>query len=365
MLRKYLLLALGFVISFQSLHAEELSQFKVAAILPLSGSSASLGNYIKNGIELAYSQLPQDERARIMLVFEDDGWQVSRSLSAFHSLLQRGAPNAVIVVGSAVGNALAPLAEEKGIPLISVGASDSKVSSGRRFAFIHWVTPETEARVLVEEMRRRDYKRIATIGSQQEGVLAVLKHISAELARVGLSQRTVLEQFFLPTETDFRTYISKARSLNVDGVVVCLLPGSLAAFAKQSRQHGLSADLIGVELFEDESEVNASGKSLVGQWYVNADSADSSFERSYQKRFGHHPGWAAANAFDSFQLLAQAHRNHGPAGDSIANFLHNIRDYSGAAGRYSATGDGRFTLSAAVKVVTATGFEKLPAPSAG
>jgi len=40
-------------------------------------------------------------------------------------------------------------------------------------------------------------------------------------------------------------------------------------------------------------------------------------------------------------------------------FLHTVKDFNGALGTYSASGDNRFTLPAAIKVITADGFKKI------
>lgn len=334
-------------------------QLRIGAILPLSGQSASLGNYIRNGIALSYEKLPAERKKQVELFYEDDGWQIPRSVSAYRRLVSHHKVNAFLVVGSAVGNALAPLAEKDGIPLISIGASDFNVVKGRTFAFIHWVTPEVEARVMVEEIRKRGYKHLALISGEQEGILAVYRAVIKELKRVGLDGKIVLDQKFLTTETDFRTYVAKARKRQVDGVIVCLFPGALSSFAKQIRQGGVQADLMGIELFEDSNEVAASQGALIGQWYINSDSATSNFEKIYYSSFKEHPGWAAANAYDSLQLLAAAHQLYGNNGSKIAEYLSQLTDYRGAAGTYSSTGDNRFTLAAAVKVVRKDGFEKL------
>ena len=338
--------------------AEAPATFKVGVILPLSGTNASLGNYIKGGIELALAQSPEADQKSVELLFEDDSWQPSKAVSAFNKLMSDGAKS-ILVAGSSIGNTLAPLAEQKQVPLIAIGASDSGIAKGRNYAFLHWVSPEMEAQVMIAEMKRRGYKNIAIIGSQQEGIIALMNSVKSELSKANMINQLVLEELFLPTEMDFRTYIAKIGSKKVDGVIVCLLPGSLASFAKQVKQRDLKVDLMGIEFFEDENEVKAADGALLGQWYVNADSSSAEFEKDYAAKFGYHPGWAAANGYDSLKLLIDGYKASGAEGANIAKFLGSVKDFKGATGTYSATGDGRFTLPAAVKVVTDKGFEKL------
>ena len=174
--------------------------------------------------------------------------------------------------------------------------------------------------------------------------------------------QVVLDEKYLPDAADFRAFISRAKSLQTEAVVVILFPGALAAFAKQARALRLNADLAGYELFEDASEVKASQGALVGSWYVNADTAAAWFEKAYCQRYNEHPGWGAANAYDALKLTALAADRFNRNNDQIAGYLRTLRGYSGAAGTYSAAGNNRFNLAAAIKVVRENGFEKLRPP---
>lgn len=338
----------------------EKPELRIGVIAPLSGTYSALGNYIRNGIKLGLSELDSDISSQVKLFIEDDGWNVSRSVSAYQKLKLTEKVDVVIAVGSAVGNALAPLAEKDQIPFVAVGASDANVSKGKKYAFTHWVSPEAEAIKLADEIKRRDYKRFAFIGAEHEGVIAVRDALISVFNDSGITERLVLNELFLATETDFRTFIAKARQKQIDAVIVCLFGGGpLASFAKQARAQGLKVDLAGMEMFEDEKEVKASDGALVGHWYVNADVATSAFEKAYRAKYNEHPGWAAANGYDVLNLFVKAFRKYGEDRSMYASYLSSLADYNGAAGTYSATGDNRFTLPAAVKVVMMDGFRAI------
>jgi hypothetical protein len=57
-------------------------------------------------------------------------------------------------------------------------------------------------------------------------------------------------------------------------------------------------------------------------------------------------------------LIAKNVENGNPP-EKLPDFLRNLKGFTGALGRYSAAPDNRFTLPAAIKQVTATGFEKI------
>ena len=99
--------------------------------------------------------------------------------------------------------------------------------------------------------------------------------------------------------------------------------------------------------------------ALVGQWYVQADDPGDTFLTGYAERFPEATPYTAGNCHDVVSLIAKAVETKRTSGEQLQDFLFSLRDFKGAMGEYSATGDNRFSLPAAVKVVTEKGFEKL------
>jgi branched-chain amino acid transport system substrate-binding protein len=320
---------------------------KVGVIVPLTGENTTFGTSTRNGILMAYDSLPQAERDRIQLFFEDDAFNPKQAISAFQKLRAAQKIEALINGGSQSALAMAGLADENQIPFLAI-ASAPEIVAGKKFVMNFWVTPQTEAELLVPEALRRGYQRIARISSVHDFAFAVRE--AFEKANGGRI-KVLLDEEYLTDAKDFRTYITKLRGLKgAHAVLALLMPGQLGVFAKQMRQQGVELPLFGFEFFEDPNEVKVSNGALIGQWYVNAASALPEFEKSYQAR---HPGassFGAANGHDALLLLAAAIRTAGTP-QEINAFLHTLKDFSGAMGTYSATPVNTFTLPAAIKVV--------------
>lgn len=340
--------------------------YRVGVILPLSGQVASLGTYVRKGLELAQGSLPPEERNLVRLIFEDDQFDPAKTVVAYQRLDSVEGLDAVFVIGSPPANALAPLTEHKQQILVAIGASDPSIVAGRQYAFIHWVIPPVLGQSLAEELVRRDFKAISFISGETSGAQADVRGAVEALQALGAGSRIVYNQSFAKEETDFRTAIAAMRQKHSDVVVVVLYPGAISAFLKQARSLKLGAEIAGMETFEDESEVRASQGALVGAWYVNAARPTDDFVAMYKKAYGEYPGWASANAFDTLKLINQAAALSHGGHDEIRKFLATLKDYHGAAGLYSASGDNRFQLPAVLKRVTASGFEEIsnsaPAP---
>lgn len=335
--------------------AEEGGKLRVGVILPLTGEAASVGEAIRNGIALGLEKISKDARDKLEIVYEDDALVAKNSVSAFNKLNSTGGIDVLVNVSSGTAKALSPLAENKQIPFIAI-ASDAKVSAGKKYVFNFWVTPEEEIKVTIPEALKRGYNRIARIVSIQDGVLA----IKSAFDKLNAGQlQVVLDEEYAGDVKDFRTYLTKVRAhKGIDAIMVVLMPGQCGLFAKQARQLGITQDLFSVEMFEDANEVKVSEGALIGQWYVNNDDPDNVFIDEYKKRYPGASLWGASNAHDVALLLGAA-IDRGYKRENFPEFLHTLKDFKGALGVYSASGDNRFTLPAAVKIVTKDGFEKV------
>lgn len=333
--------------------------YRIGVILPLTGDAATMGNYLKNGIDLAYKSLAPDEQKHIQLFYEDSQLQANRAVSAYQKLRSVNRVNAIMLLGSGDGNAVAPLSEKEKVILISIGASDHNVSKGRKYAFIHWIIPEREVAAAISEMQSRGYKRWAYITQEQQGMIAVEEAFRNEMKRRGIENLMLVDERYLPDTKDFKTFIAKAQSHRCDVAVVCLWPGAVGAFAKQAKQMQFKADLVGIETFEDSSAVENSEGALEGQWFISSDDGIPEFISNYKAAYKEQPGWGSHMAYDSLKLLAEGVKSFGIDNDKISNFLQTLKDYKGACGTYSATGDQCFTLPVAIKIINGKDFKKL------
>jgi branched-chain amino acid transport system substrate-binding protein len=345
------LLALLVLINSASLTlcAEE-PPLTVAAILPLSGAAAEGGTACRNGITLAYEGLPAEARSSIRLIFEDNGLTAARALSAFKKVVSVDRAAVIVTWDSGSSNALAPLCEEQGITLVT-SSLDPRIVRGRANAFNYWVTPEAQAQALIDESLRRGYKRLAMAWAIHDGVLSIKS--AFDRRNNGRIEVAAAEEF-PPEVQDFRPMLAKIRNIpGIDAIADNLLFGQVGIFAKQARELGLSQPIIGIESFEEKSEVEASQGALLGQWYVQSADAGPDFRTAYLKRFPGASLYSAGHCHDIMTLIARARTEK----KLLPEFLHALKDFSGAMGTVSATGDHRFSLGAVVKKVTPAGFE--------
>jgi branched-chain amino acid transport system substrate-binding protein len=352
------ILPLIVLLSFSSSYAEP-KKLRIALLAPLSGPVAFLGEQVRKGCVLAVEQLPAPIKERVQFTVQDDQFDTKQSLSAYHQLDSTGGVDVLLVTGSPPANALGPIIEKKDQLLVAVAASDPEIVKGRKKSFIHWVIPSQLAAPLAEEILRRDLKRIAVIAAEVSGTLADADALKDELTRRGEGNRIVYSASFGREVVDFKSSISAMKSKQVDAVVAVLFPPAVSTFARQLRNLHPKAELIGMETIEEESEVKAAGGALEGAWYVTAAAPSGAFIEAYRARFGEAPGMASGNGYDTIQMIVAGISDQHAGVSEVAEHLRSVKGFQGASGVYSASGDNRFTLPAALRIVENGEFKSL------
>lgn len=354
-LRFVLTIAVFFTFSFEVSAEHKTRSIKIGAILPLTGDAASWGEAIQNGIELAWAKLPEDRRAEVEVLYEDDQRNPRLAVAAFRKLVELDHVVAVIGVTAQPGMAIAPLAEQYRVPFISI-AVPKQISAGKKFTVMLYAKAERMAEAMATEAVGRGYRNIARVSSIHDGRFAMREAFDA--AAAGRIKASIDEEYSIEIK-DFRPFLSKIkRRKDIDAIYLNLVLGQAGLAAKQARELGLPQPLFESEMFEDQSEVDLSQGALVGQWFVNQADAPDTFAREYFTRFPKSKIFNASNGYDAFMLIVSA------ASDTsdpvmINSHIHDPKGYEGVMGRYTLGTDNRFDMPVAVKEVLPHGFRTL------
>lgn len=337
---------------------------RVNVIIPLTGDGSSYGDAMRKAIELALVD-PSDS-SKLKVVFDDDGLQPATTAKLFQKALTIDRAQAVLVFGSASGNAVASIAESNKIPTIAIAASDFNVVKGRRYVFSHWVTPQAEAIKLVAHLKKLGRSKIGLLQAEQDGMNAFAHSLKEELSKASMDQLK-LHLSYNPQDKDLRNAIVKAKAADLDTLIIALYPGQIGTFYRQAKQQDLKAELVGWETVEDSNEVKASEGAMVGSWYVGVADPAQDFSLRFQERFKVAPGIVSANTYDTIKILIAAidenkvkkSSENTTMAEQIVDYLKELKNFKGAAGTYSASGDNRFLVPAAIKRIEQDSFKAI------
>lgn len=324
--------------------------FKIGVVLPLSGPAAILGELSKNSVELAISNLSEEQRENIEIIYGDDQFNPKETVSVVQKLINVDKVDALITYGSPSSVAAAPIAESNRVPLIGLGNSP-EVNADKEYAVRLMLGPEAQSKAIEELLLRDKYKKIGIIWNQSDGPKSVHDELINILENEGYD--VVLDEGVTKNEKDFKTSITKIREVDPDVVVVYISPQS-GVFTKQARDLGIETPFVGGPVFELADQIKAAEGTIDNQPFVSNDNAE--FLNEYYSRYGVYPTIAGDYVYDAITMFARASEKTKNS-QKIMDILRN--DFEGVSGHYKYNGDGSFDVKQVAKIWDGEKFEKV------
>ncbi len=317
---------------------------KIGFFMSITGRDASFGEASLRGARLAVEEV--NARGGVLgrpleLVVEDNRSVAGESATAAKKLIARD--RVVALVGecsSARTLEAAPVAQAAGIPLVSPASTNPKVTqTGDAIFRVCFIDP-FQGDVLAAFARRKlDLKRAALLVDASSPYSVGLaefftKTFTAQGGEIVASQK------YTGADTDFRAQLTAIRAARPDAV---FLPGYYVAaglVAKQAKELGLKATLLGGDGFEAPQLLGIGGEALEGAYYSthfapeNTDRVSAEFVAAYRSRHGEVPNGLSALSYDAVRLVADAIGRAGTTEKgALRQSLAATKDFPGASGR--------------------------------
>lgn len=279
-------------------HAQIENKFRVGAILPLSGPLAEYGVAAKNGIELAKEQHP-DLFNRIEFDYEDSLYDPKTTILAFNKLVLSKRVSLVFTWGNPPSEAVAPIAENRDVPLLAV-VSGSAIARGKT-RLIRFFNPTSDlSKPLAQYLKQKGFKRLGVVTAENTYVGGILEGLKSNLAS---DQQLTTIATFNPTDMDFRSAVLKVKAQVFDAIGVFLLSGQVGTFYKQLQEHGVNTPSFGTDFFESTVEVGLAKGAMEGAIYPQAG-VTSEFQTQYISKFKNNSQIThAGNSYDMAMLM--------------------------------------------------------------
>lgn len=326
---------------------------KIGVILPLTGKAASLGEDMKNAIDLALEKANDKEQV-IELVYEDEMCDPEKAVTAYKALSLKGVK---IIIGAACSPstlAIAPIAEQDKVILITPASSADKISETGDFIFRNHVLVSQKEGKLGEFVGEK-FNTIATIYDQAND--AYVAGEKAFVEQVQNKGRNVVErQAFQKGATDFRTELTKIKIKNPDVIFVGALMPELGLIVKQMRELGISAQIVADDTVTDQKFIDTVGDLSEGLIFSGSEfsrETNPNFWDLYTERFGKNPNVFAAQAYDCLMILADNIKSKCKTGDSVCirDELYKVKNYVGVSGLTTFDKNGDALRSIVIKTI--------------
>jgi branched-chain amino acid transport system substrate-binding protein len=353
-------------------------EYTVAAELALTGTYAWVGVPSHEGLLVGLDEVNASGMlgaGKIKLVIEDTGSEKAQAITLINRFQAR--ENVLMVLGpssSSEGVAIAPVANDLKIPLLTTTAVSDAINKSGIWAF---KTPSSPSVIIGEVAKYAvDNLRIKSAalvwGRDNDGQVGQKNAALAYFKAHGVD--IVAEESVLTTDTDFLALLTKITAKNPDALFLALTAEQAASFIIQARQGGIDPKVrfIGVPNMGAEQFITIGGKAVEGSTFVadyfpNLPSPENQrFVAEYKKRYNRLPDNGAALGYTAIKLAATAIKAAGPqpTREKVRAALAKIKGLKVILGRGDFSYDeSRGALYGAVILAVKNG-KIVPAPSA-
>ncbi len=316
-----------------------------------TGDAATFGTSSRKGCEMALDELNAAGGlfgAPITSQFEDNASKSDQAATAASKLANQDKVNAVIgCVASSNSIAMAKILEDAHIPQISpastrVDLTLNEDGSVKKYIYRTCFTDDFQGTAMANFAvngplhAKNAVLFYAADNDYAKGIYETIKNTAASEGLTIVAE----DSFLSSSETDFRTKLSKFKSLNFDVLIVPGYYKEAALIANQARELGLKQPLLGGDGFDSPDLWKNAGKNIEGSFFTNHYAADDpdpavqDFIKKYKERYGGNvPDAMAILAYDCVNCVVDAYKRAGSIDpDALVKALSETKDFKGAAG---------------------------------
>lgn len=337
-------------------------EIEIGAILPLTGGAGKYGEDAKLGIELATAQqnsMGGISGKPVKIIFEDDQSSPQQAVSGFRKLISVHKVPAVIGgMTSSSALAIAPLAEQNRIVLLSPSASTPSFSVAGDFIFRNELS-DAYGGVAQAELtwNKLGIKKVAILFINNDYGIGVKDAFLKTFTSLG--GRVVDAEVFDADTQDFRTQLIRIKKTSPEALFIVAYKEAILIL-RQVRELGIKTKLLSTPVFQDREIVEKAGGAAEGVMYVYYGGFDTKsseehvgrFVEEYRRRYSREPGYYSALAYDATNILFFAMGRGSGKGEDIKNALYQIKDFPGVTGKTTFDNRGDVTKPVTLKIVT-------------
>ena len=244
---------------------------KIGVFEPASGDSASGGKKEILGMQYANAETPtvdiNGESYKVELVMADNGASTDKAPSAASELVSKGVSVVLGSYGSGVSIAAGPKFDEAGLAAIGVTCTNPNVTAGNDYYFRICFLDNFQADVLANfAIDKFDAKVAYCLGENgneyDQGLISFFTQVFEAAGG------TVITDSFPTNNSDFTSYLNKAKSENADVIFTPVSIAYATQIISQAASLGIEAPILGSDTLDD-NMVLAAAKDTDIKLYVS------------------------------------------------------------------------------------------------
>ena len=333
---------------------------KIGVYGDLTGQTSSFGQSTKNGSQMAADEINAAggiNGRQVQLIHEDDQGEPGKAATVVGKLIDQDQVRALIgEVASSNSLAAAPKAQESKVPMISPSSTNPKVTQVGDYIFrVCFIDPfqgEVMAKFAANSLKAK--KAAILFDSNSDYSKGLVQFFKAAFTKLG--GEIVAEKAYAQRDRDFTGQLTAIRDLKPDVIYVPGYYQEVGVIAKQTKQLGITAPLLGGDGWDSPQIWDLGGESLNGSYISNHYSVDDpkpeiqDFVKRFKAKYnGTAPDALAALGYDAMMVLADSiKRANGTECAALRSAIAATKDFKGITGIISLNEERNAVKSAVV-----------------
>ena len=339
---------------------------KIGVVMPQTGFLSSPGQSVIRGIDLFVKDFnARQKEVRLKMIYEDSQSDPKVGVSAINKLINADRTKVIIGdIGSPIFLAMAPIAEQSKVVLISPGASNPKVREAGDYVFRIYTSDEFDGKVMAQYLSQNNVKEVSLLYFNNDYGVGLSEAFKVEFAK--LDGKVSLDYSFDENNLSFKDLIIKLKNSGTKDVYFIGSPKQDAAFLRQIKEVDCQVNLYGVLSFEDSEFLSiAKGTFSSVEYttpYFDLDSEEEQvqdFKESFQREYGMLPDLNSALGYDVISIIAFALKRCDFDVSRLKDELYQIKGFPGLTGNTSFDNKGDVIKDVMIKRVDGSGRQEV------
>jgi len=245
-------------------------------------------------------------------------------------------------VASSLSLAAAPICQQNKIPMISPSSTNPKVTQVGDYVFRVCFIDPFQGQVMSDfAMKNLKAQTAAILRDQKSDYSMGLADFFVKRFKEK-GGTIVSDQSYVAGDVDFKSQLTNIRGQKPDVIFVPGYYGEVGLIAKQARELGVKAALLGGDGWDSSKLYEIGGAALDGCYFSSHYSPESTdpkvqdFVKKYQTKYGQVPDALATLGYDSMGVLAAALKNAKSLSEAdIRDAIAATKAYTGVTGSIS------------------------------
>ncbi len=311
-----------------------------------TGATATFGVYQLRGIEMAINEINAKggiNGKKIKHINYDDKSDSDETLAVVNRLISQD--KVVAILGEATSGRSkigASVAQQHKVPMLSSSATNPDVTKVGNYIFRACFIDPFQGYVMAKFMTENlKLKKAAVMRDTKNDYSVGLSDIFAEKLK-GMGGEIVTDVAYQEGDIDFKSQLTSIKAKGVDAIFVPGYYNEVALIAKQAKELGIKAPLLGGDGWSSPKLFEIAKEAINGNYFSNHYTTESKdpktidFVKSFKAKYNENPDVMAALAYDATFMMAEAiGKTKEITSENIRDELAKIKDFHGVTGEMS------------------------------